>query len=1085
MDNTDNGQAVRPPFKAYTGEEPFIFVSYSHADSPTVYPLIERLHNAGFRMWYDDGLHAGSDWREELAGALEDSSLLLTLFSPNAAASEHVRNEIYTALEEEVGVLPVHIEPTDLPRGLRLCLRGTQAIFKADRSNDEFVTELGEAIEGINPDLRGAPPVEPESPEPQRPSRQTGIAALDLVELGRTARSVSDEYLQWVQDHDVYTPDLYVPRAELEGHLTAFLDSKCTKTGMLVTGPSGIGKTNTLCHIVNQWRDDAARLGGDVVLMIGANHRLPEGDRQLRAALLDRLRVSDDFGDFREFLSAFDTARAESESQLVILIDGVDKHPCPDELLRQAGELIVGDSRPWLKVVLSIGETVYRAIHSSLAPTSRDYYTVTVDEGGSKKESTEVHLGRMTDDELEEAYKTYRRKWAPTSTFASLTREARNAMRDPLVLRIVMEAYDGRRIPNRVLTDEVLGRYCNVKIFDDDDWKREAFVDAFLDLLYRNKTTMALVKTLASKIEGIGFSKDDLLNSHQSPYTQLRDERVLSVQASIVNRRPRRTVGFTYDRLFEYLLVGRIRELLGATPKTIEDLSGQVDEYPTLRAVLPALIVVEIQECTSDQTAGPEAFDKIAALLRAGAPDVMNAVAVDVLVEMEQSAPAGPEAPQTQLARSPAGQLVAAMLRAPDTSTTDVLLTLAERLQGLGFHRRATFVCNAVLESVRHEKDLPARRASARALIDLGNINALEGRHEESGGHYQDCLDMVQAHDDLAAFRPRLLRSLANNLYRSGDLGQAEDRCNEWLDAEEFKTVCGQAEYLPLRADVLRIKGYVLLWNFRLDDAKASFAAGFELAEQLGDLYLQAFLLNNIAEVHRITGTEADLDEAQQRYERSLAMRQGIGDRVGIAMSNSNLGLIAMARGERCRAGGDPAAALEHYDKAREHLEEAIRVARSVGSDHRAGDAHNNLATLYRVQYQMTDPPDRDLLAKAIRHYRHAHDCHTASRMKNELGIIHSNLAKVGHLLGKDARALSEYEESDELFAKAGNHAYRAYVCHNIAFLKERLGTLEASEAADLLARKRESMAACSAEYPWPDALQLDVPTDLIDIPDI
>ena len=44
------------PFPAYKGDEPFIFVSYAHADAEQVYGELQSLHDQGFNVWYDDGI---------------------------------------------------------------------------------------------------------------------------------------------------------------------------------------------------------------------------------------------------------------------------------------------------------------------------------------------------------------------------------------------------------------------------------------------------------------------------------------------------------------------------------------------------------------------------------------------------------------------------------------------------------------------------------------------------------------------------------------------------------------------------------------------------------------------------------------------------------------------------------------------------------------------------------------------------------------------------------------------------------------------------------------------------------------------
>ena len=58
-DNDNQSHVVNAPFEAYDGDGPFIFVSYKHVDWKLVYPVIEKLHDAGFNIWYDASLTKG------------------------------------------------------------------------------------------------------------------------------------------------------------------------------------------------------------------------------------------------------------------------------------------------------------------------------------------------------------------------------------------------------------------------------------------------------------------------------------------------------------------------------------------------------------------------------------------------------------------------------------------------------------------------------------------------------------------------------------------------------------------------------------------------------------------------------------------------------------------------------------------------------------------------------------------------------------------------------------------------------------------------------------------------------------------
>ena len=51
----------------YAGHEPYIFLSYAHADAPAVMAIAARLEAAGLRVWYDGGIEVGSEWPEYIA----------------------------------------------------------------------------------------------------------------------------------------------------------------------------------------------------------------------------------------------------------------------------------------------------------------------------------------------------------------------------------------------------------------------------------------------------------------------------------------------------------------------------------------------------------------------------------------------------------------------------------------------------------------------------------------------------------------------------------------------------------------------------------------------------------------------------------------------------------------------------------------------------------------------------------------------------------------------------------------------------------------------------------------------------------
>ena len=56
----------------YKGEEPYIFISYSHRDTAEVYAILERMQKDGYRIWFDEGIDPGSEWDDVIAAHVKE-----------------------------------------------------------------------------------------------------------------------------------------------------------------------------------------------------------------------------------------------------------------------------------------------------------------------------------------------------------------------------------------------------------------------------------------------------------------------------------------------------------------------------------------------------------------------------------------------------------------------------------------------------------------------------------------------------------------------------------------------------------------------------------------------------------------------------------------------------------------------------------------------------------------------------------------------------------------------------------------------------------------------------------------------------
>lgn len=176
----------RMPYPAYRGNEPYIFISYSHNDSELVFAEIKRLNELGYHVWYDEGISPGNEWTEEIASALEHCALFLVMFTPNSVISDNVQNEIDFALDDKKPCIGVYLKEATLQGRTRLRFGMKQALMKYSMPEEEYVYKLTSALERLG--LRGKripksfTPAEPTPPTSTAPTPPTSTAPTPPIE---------------------------------------------------------------------------------------------------------------------------------------------------------------------------------------------------------------------------------------------------------------------------------------------------------------------------------------------------------------------------------------------------------------------------------------------------------------------------------------------------------------------------------------------------------------------------------------------------------------------------------------------------------------------------------------------------------------------------------------------------------------------------------------------------------------------------------------------------------------------------------------------------------------------------------------
>lgn len=132
---------------AYKGNQPYIFISYAHKDSASVIPIIRDLQEQGYRIWFDEGIEAGTEWSNNIAAHLKDCSAFLFFASANSAKSENCLDEIAFAKAHQKPSLMIFLEDNViLPEGTEMQTARFQRMFYGRHASREtFIRKLCEA----------------------------------------------------------------------------------------------------------------------------------------------------------------------------------------------------------------------------------------------------------------------------------------------------------------------------------------------------------------------------------------------------------------------------------------------------------------------------------------------------------------------------------------------------------------------------------------------------------------------------------------------------------------------------------------------------------------------------------------------------------------------------------------------------------------------------------------------------------------------------------------------------------------------------------------------------------------------------
>ena len=120
-----------------------IFISYSRRDAAFALGLQARLNDQGWGAWLDsEKLQTGQRWREEIVQAIAGCDYFVLVLSSRSIQSENVVKELSLAESSSKPILPLMIEPVEIPDSMKYQLAGLQFVSLDCRALDDGLETL-------------------------------------------------------------------------------------------------------------------------------------------------------------------------------------------------------------------------------------------------------------------------------------------------------------------------------------------------------------------------------------------------------------------------------------------------------------------------------------------------------------------------------------------------------------------------------------------------------------------------------------------------------------------------------------------------------------------------------------------------------------------------------------------------------------------------------------------------------------------------------------------------------------------------------------------------------------------------------
>jgi len=124
-----------------------VFISYSKDDKLQADAACVHLESFGIKCWIAPrDIHPSEDWAEAIINAMDNSKILLLIFSDKSNHSPQVRREVERAVNKGLSILPFRIEEVPLSKSMEYFISAQQWLDAFDGDMDKHLIQLGESV---------------------------------------------------------------------------------------------------------------------------------------------------------------------------------------------------------------------------------------------------------------------------------------------------------------------------------------------------------------------------------------------------------------------------------------------------------------------------------------------------------------------------------------------------------------------------------------------------------------------------------------------------------------------------------------------------------------------------------------------------------------------------------------------------------------------------------------------------------------------------------------------------------------------------------------------------------------------------